>query len=885
MNVLARLRSLARMIFRAKRWRRELNDELRFHIEERADQLQRSGMTYDEAVRRARVEFGAVGTYTERCREAHGARWLDELSRNLVYAWQSMRKSPGFTAVAVLSLTLGIGTNIAVFGVLQQLLLTKLPVRDPGGLYQVILVGSSGSHPRMPYPRFLLMRDNIPIFDPLFGWGSALFPVTVDDGAQPRNIAIVSGAYFDTLGLRPAAGRLLTDADESNGEISVISYRFWRSEFGGDPGAIGRSLKASNDTSSASFQIVGVAPRTFSGLEPGRDPPDVFLTPYGWKRIRPRILEADGSFWFHAMARLKPGVSPAAAQALLSEQWPRLDEPFRLKRGNTDKQRMVLEDGSRGFSQVRETYSQAVLVLAGLVAAVFLIVCANLATLLFVRGTGRTREMSIRIALGAGRWQLVRQWMTECLLLSVVGGFAALVAAHWITDLLLEFVDQQDRPWLRFHTDTVTLTASILLTLVAGGLFGLLPGIRATSTTPDAMLKAHSGTTAARRGALAQGVLAVQLAASLVLVVGAVLFARTLWNLNHTAVGFDRSATVYANVMLREIPREQRAPILRHIADRVSRSPHVLDVSMGSVPILNGGAGWTPVTVPGYTQQLGEDNIAWIHFAAPRYFKTIGIPVVAGRGFDARDGAAGALPVVIVNEAFARHYFGDRHAVGQHIDPWRHPGMAIVGVVQDSKERSPRDVEKDCIYYPIPATSAGAILARARPGVATSTVEADIREVIDTMGKGATFVEVAPLEDAIQASLRPDRLVSELSATFGLLGILLASIGLYGAIAHSVSRRTREIGIRIAVGAGRRDIVWMVLKQALGVAGLGILIGLPASVAASQLIGSLLFGVSPWDPLTLVVSIGVLVGAALVAAYWPARRATQLDPSRTLRYE
>ena len=875
------------MIFRSHQWTQDLKNELQFHIDERAETLEHTGISREEALRRARLEFGALGSYTERCREAHGTRWIDELFRNLVYAVRSMRKRPGFTAVAVLSLMLGIGANLAVFSVLERLLLTKLPVRDPGGLYQVVLGSSTGPRYNMPYPKFELIRDHIPIFNPLFGWGDLSYrsstAMTVNERQQPAHVAVVSGAYFDTLGLRPAAGRLLTAQDEPTGEIAVISYNLWQTAFSGDRSAISRSLKVGD----ASFQIVGVAPPGFTGATPA-DPADVFVPLHATERLRSNALKSEGLYWFHIMVRLKPDLPLATAQVMLRDQWPRLDAPFRIRRGNTGQpETMWLEDGSRGYSFVRQTFSKAILVLMGLVAAVFLIVCANLATLLFVRGAGRTREMSIRLALGAGRAQLIRQWMTECLLLSVMGGLAGIVSAHWITDLLLYFVAEQDRPWLRFQSDALVAVISIVLTLAAGILFGLLPGIRATRATPDAMLRLYSGSVTNRRGMLAQAVLGGQLAASLVLVIGAALFARTLWNLNHTSGGFDRTTTVYAVSDFAQLPRDRTGAILQEAVDRLSRSPNVLHVALGAPPILWGASSWAPIQVPGYVPPPIDDNIAYKHGVAPGYFQTVGIPIVAGRDFEERDRAPDANPVLIINQSLARHYFEGRNPLGQRMKqtfPATAPFTEIVGVVKDAKEVSLREVQKDVMYSPLGTNDFGAILARVKPGVASSAVETEIRSTMNALAKNIP-VQTGRVEDAVQESLGVDRLVARLSAAFGILGVLLASIGLYGAIAHSVVARTREIGIRIAVGATTRDVIWMVLKQGLVVTSAGILIGLPAAIGGSRLIKPLLFEISPWDPLTLAVSAGVLTGVSLVAGFLPARRAARLDPSRTLRFE
>ena len=693
--------------------------------------------------------------------------------------------------------------------------------------------------------------------------------------------------------MRPALGRLLTPQDEQARatQIAVISYGLWQTAFGGDPTVVGRNVKLAD----ATFTVVGVTPPEFNGTEPGAVPA-VYLPLHAYaERVHPAraptILQRPGNNWFHVMGRLAGDVPLATAQALLREQWPRLERSFpaqaNLQSGRNTRYFMVLDEGSTGYSAVRQEFSQAILVLMGLVAAVFLIACANLATLLFVRGAGRLREISIRFALGASRAHLVRQWMTECLLLSVLGGVAGLIAARWITDLMLYFVAEADRPWLRFQAGPVVLLLSVALTLAAALLCGLVPGLHATTARPEETLRAQSGAVTGRRGALAQGVLAAQLATSLVLVVGAALFSRTMWNLNSVSGGFDRKTVVYGipDFDAAHIPRDRQGDLVKQALERLNPSPLIAATSMGSTPMVFGDAGSGWITgVAGYVLAPEEDNTAWVNIASPGYFNVLGIPLIAGRDFEERDRTAAGTrtQVIIINEKLARHYFADRNPVGEQLT-YGTP-MEIIGVVKDTKNTSLRAAHRDLVYFPSSLVGANPVVARPAAGVAPRVVEAEMRAAFAAVAKDAP-VKIAPLEDAVQRSLSRDRLIARLSAAFGILGILLASIGLYAAIAHSVSSRTREIGIRIAIGAKARDVIWMVLRESLRVTTIGVLIGLPAAIAGSRLIGSLLFEVSPSDPPTLAVSAAVLALTGALAGWWPARRAARLDPSSTLRCE
>ncbi len=832
--MLARLRSVARMIVGRSRWEQDLKDELQFHIEQRVEHLAGAGLPREEAIRRARFEFGGVERYKEGCRDVRGVGWLDELSRNVLYAWRSLRQHPGFTAVAVLSLALGIGANLAVFGVLHRLVLNKLPVRDPDGLYQVVVRSGSGPSYTMPLPKFDVIRDNFTFFNPLFGWSDRIAALTAGEYKRSAQIAPVTANYFEALGLRASLGRLFTsqDGEARAADIAVISHDLWQAAFGSSPRVIGSTVKVGD----VSFVVIGVAPSGFSGTQPGLAPA-LYLPLHGYERVVPGILTRPNMAWLHVMTRLIDDASLESVQAAIREQWQQIDEPNRARRGRSWRDTLVLEDGSRGFSTVRMEFSRAVLVLMGLVAAVFLIACANLATLLFVRGAGRAREMSIRLALGASRAQLVRQWMTECLLLSVAGGLTGLLAARWITDLLLVFVAESDRPWLRFDASPTIVLVSVGLTLAAGLLFGLLPGVQATHTRPEAALRSQSGAVTAPRGFLTHAVLAGQLAASLVLVVGAALFARTLWNLNAASGGFDRKTVVYADPQFggTKVPQERRSAVMNEVLDRVSRSPQLAAVSMGSPPMVWADGGWWWLTGGDYVPGPNEDNTAFINPAQPGYFDVLGIPIVAGRDFEERDRPSDGKPatVVIVNEQLARRYFPTRSALGQRIklQTW----FEIVGIARNTKNKSLRDVQRDVLYLPMGREQFGAILARPAAGVAPQTVEAELRAAFAAVVKDLS-VETGALEDAVQRSLARDRLVAQLSAAFGILGVVLASIGLYGAIAHSVNSRTREIGIRIAIGARARDVMWMVQKQGLIVTAIGVAIGLPASIAGSQLV-------------------------------------------------
>ncbi len=605
-----RLASLGRTMFRRSRLEGEMAEELRCHIEERADHLVLEGMERREALRQARLEFGAVEAYKEECRAARGARWMDELWRSLRYAGRSLYKRPGFAAIAILSLALGIGGNVAVFNLFNRLVLAPLPVRDPESLYQVMR--SRGIVNRLSYPGFERLRDNFDVFESLFGWTWGNYELKFANRTRLVDVDLVTGNYFDALGIRPTHGRLLRPEDDRLGAAQsiVLSHRLWRDFFGADESVLGRSVKLLDTP----FEIVGVAPPDFLGLELG-SPPDAYLPHHAQWRFDSDYKPSEGASVFFTMGRLKPDVPFGAAQTLLRERWPGLRPPeLAPSRYNSRPRHLRLKDGSRGYSPLRTEFSQALYALMGLALAVFLIACANLASLLVVRGIERTGETSMRLALGANRGQLVGQWMTECLLMAGIGGVTGLILAYWMTELLLLFVNESDRAWLRFQADSSTVALGLGLTIAAGLLFGLLPAFRASRLGIQELIKEHSAAVIGRRGHVAHAVLTGQVAVALVLVVSATLFARTLWNLNRAPAGLETDAVAYARPLFSktEFPWDKRPLVMKEVMERLRNSENIASVGgAGGLPFVSGSHGWGPITVPGYTFAPDEPNLAY----------------------------------------------------------------------------------------------------------------------------------------------------------------------------------------------------------------------------------------------------------------------------------
>jgi predicted permease len=791
----------------------------------------------------------------------------------------------------VLSLALGIGANVAVFGIVRQLLLSPLPVYQPDELRLVVLSTVRRTYYRMPYPKYQKLRDEFPIFRTIFGWGSM---GEVDFKAAGRDgrvtLTLVTGNFFDGLGVKPVLGRLITPDDDKVGggaNVVVLSHHLWQSQFGADPAVIGRQVGVGHLT----LQVIGVTPPEFVGPEPS-DPKDLYVPVHAMHPTRPQLISSPGLMWMHIMARLKPEVSEDAAAARLREGWAAIDRLDQPRRGdNTRPEHMTLEDGSHGYSELRIDFSRPVIVLMALVAIVFLIACANIASLLFVRASRRAGELAVRVALGAGRGALVRQWMTECLLLALAGGAAGMVLARWITGVLLEFVPEASRDPLRFQATPEMLLVAATLTVLAACLFGLLPTLRASSVRPNDVLRASGPTGTARRGRLAEIVLAAQLAASLVLVAGALLFAQTLRNLNRVETGYERQTVVYASARYFQVryPREQLPETVRQILERLRNSPLFTRVSVG--PVLSAGSGgWGWAKVPGYVLAADEDNVAFNHYVAPGYFATVGIPLLTGRDLEERDYRDDAMtnpPPIVVSERLARHYFGNaRAAIGKRLGMGPRPPSEIVGVVADIVDGSVRTGRKEIVYWPMPGTTPDTIVARLAPGVDPRAAEAELRASIAAYATAKPVeVETGRLEDHLQETLSQDRLVGELSMALGLLGVFLATIGLFGAIAHWAAGRTREIAIRLTLGATPGHIARIVFGRGLAVIAMGIAIGVPLALASGVLIQPLLYGVTPRDTVTHATAALILVSVGLLAACWPAWRAARVNALEVLRWE
>jgi predicted permease len=820
---------------------------------------------------------------------------------DLRLALRTLARNPGFAAVTVLSLALGIGANTAIFSVVDAVVLKMLPVRDPERLVTV-----ASAHPRgvsfgFSHPLYVDLRDGGAKQVELIA--SATTALSLAAGGQTDRALgeIVSGNYFPVLGVRPALGRLLGPEDDRNPgghPVAVLSHGLWRRRFGGDPSVVGAVISLN----ARAFTVVGVAAANFTGVRVGMAPEiwapmamQVELMP-GWKALGDRRRS-----WLELLGRLRPGVTLPQAQAALGpafqqamEQWGRSLSPgvppAALR--SLAEQRLLLQDGAQGRSFLRQFAARPLLVLMAVAGFVLLIACANVANLLLARAAGRSREIAVRLALGASRGRLVRQLLAESLLLSLAGGLAGLLVALPAGSLLLSLLPQGPEPVvLDVRTDWRAIAFTFAVSILTAVLFGLAPAFESTRAALVPALKEEAGM-AARSGRLMlrKALVAGQVALSLLLLAGAGLFLRTLWNLRELDPGFRREQVLLATLdpSLGGYDDAQASSFYRQLLDRVSGLPGVRAAALARTAVLSGMGMRRTMSVAGYQPQPGEDMNMNINFISPGYFRALGIALPAGRDFDARD-REGAPRVAIVNETLARRFWPRKDPIGQRLQtglPGNFVDIEVVGVARDSKYRTLREQTPATVYVPfVQEARIGEMTLHVRSAGDPLSLAAAVRGAVGEMARHLPVFQVRTLEDQTDAALAQERMTATLTGFFAALALLLAAVGLYGVIAYVVAGRRREIGIRMALGAGRWSVVALVLRESLLMVGIGLAIGLALSAWAIRLVASQLYGVGPADPLTLAAGVGLLAVAALLAAFLPARRAAAVDPVRALRYE
>ena len=869
--------------FRRRQLNQNLDEEINAHVALEVRRRVELGELPEEARTAALREMRGIAFVKEATRDAWAWGTYERLAQDLRYAMRTLRKSPVFTGIAILSLALGIGANTAIFTMINAVLLQTLPVDNPEHLVLLTSYQRDGLVGNFAYPDYQQLREGSRVFS---GVLAASRPTPANAGVKNELERVlvqnVSGNYFSVLGVRPLIGRILSENDE-NSATAVISHSYWQRIFGGDPSVLGKSLTINGSLCS----IIGVAPAGFFGETVGQST-DIWLSMATLQAVRPgpfNLRSARFVTWLYLMGRLKPDATIEQASSEAQVLVARLHAAGGSVPENDYLHHIVMESGSRGSAGLRNSLSGVLLVLMVLVAFVLLIACTNLAGLLLARATSRQREIATRLALGATRLRVVRQLLTESLLLAILGGLIGLMFAVGMNRFLLSMASEGIGAInINLYPDGRVLLFSAAVAVLAGIMFGLAPAIQAVRIDVGPKLKTHSRTltTGARRWGLRNALITVQITLSLVLLAGSLLFTRTLWNLKTVDTGFQPD-----NVLLVGFgPHDQRqeTDLASRVIERVSAIPGVQSASVSvNTPLGSDGSGVTGLEFPGYTPRNEDDQKARANWVGPEYFKTLGIPLIRGREFSFSD-TAGNQSVAIINETMARFYFGDRPAVGQRFR-FSDREYEIVGVARDAKYRALRESTPRMVYFAFLQNRAGMNTLQLQTAGSPLELASAVRAAIGDVDGRLNIREIATLSSLIDRTILPEYLVASLSSFFSTLTLLLVCIGIYGTLAFTVSTRTNEIGIRIALGAGRASVLLMVIHDIVLPLAAGLVSGLLIVLASGPLLTSLLFGLSPSDPWTLAFAVLLFAAGALLAGYIPARVASRVDPVTALRFE
>ncbi len=824
---------------------------------------------------------------------------------------RQLRKAPGFAIVAVITLALGIGANTAVFTLLDQALLRKLPVDHPEQLVRLRFTGVSPGHidsyggddkDYFSYPMYRDLRDKNTVFDGILASDQCQAGVRWNNTPDVITCELVSGNYFQVLGVQPAMGRVILPSDDvpNSASVVVLSFNYWKTKFGADPRVINQTLLINAHP----FTIIGVSAPGFHSVVAGQTP-KIFVPIMAEPVIMPRFQALDDhkSRWLTVAARLKPGETAAGAEAGINPLWIGLRaEEFPLFKSTSahfhqaffDKEHLMVLDASKGFSPLRDQIGEPLLIVMGMVGLVVLMACVNISSLLLVRASSRAREMSVRYAMGASRWQIVRQLLIEGLLLGLVGGIVGLIVAPLATRALVRTVVVGDVSQFPFNTsiDLRVLLFNFLIAFAASILFSLAPALRFMSPDLVSSLKQQTGTSGASPLRFRRVTVGLQIGLSLLLVVGAGLFVRTLHNLEAQDVGFVTThlVTFGVNPQLAGYSQEQVNPLHQKIIDTLAALPGVRLVGGTDDPELSGDDIGRNYSIAGYDAKDDEDMTMESPSATPGYFAAMQLPLLAGRTFTDQD-VVDHPQVAVVNATFARKYFGDpQRAVGRQLGHGQGTDtkfdIQIIGVVGDAKHEGVRGDIRRTVYSPFfQNAKQGALQYYVRTWQSPEAAETSIRSAMQNLDSKLALDTMRTMDEQIADNLMNDRLVTLLAVVFALLATLLASIGLYGVLAYTTAQRTREIGIRMAMGAQRISVVRMVLVDVLWLAGISIAVTIPLAIFFARTIRSQLYGISSFDPLTLMAGTLLVALVALLAAVLPARRAASVEPMRALRTE
>jgi predicted permease len=915
-RAIAEPQSWLRAMTQRSRLEDEMEAELAHHLENLTADLIREGHSPSEAGRRARIAMGSTLTHKEAMRASLGLRWWDELVCDLRYATRVLRKNPGFTMIAITSLALAIGANTTIFSVAKDLLYDRLDVPHPEGLSMLRWTGDSrvvahsmwGEFDSSPGggmtgsifsdPVYRQMRDHDRVMQGLLAFKEDSMNATVRGTAQRVTVAMVSGNYYSVLEVRPQIGRAIEALDEAvpgAGAVAVISDGLWERQFDRSPAALGRTIKVNN----ALLTIVGVNPKGFTGAKNVQMSPEIFV-PLSMQPVvdpkddRGSLLGDQNLWWLNVVGRIRPGISASQAQATLATELDAATRGTMTMHAGDTVPRLVLADGSRGLHFADGIVKKPVYVLLVLTGLVLLLACANIATLLLARGAQRQREMSVRLALGAGRVRILRQLLTESLLLAALGGAGGLLLGYFARNAIPRLMIN---PWERIGLNTPfdwgVFAFCCAVTLLTGVLFGFAPAWLAAHTEVSTSLKESAqNSSRRRRGLNGKSIVAFQIALSTLLVVGAGLFVRTILALNEVNPGFNPDHLVLFEVQPPAARYGMGKDVRLHerLEQRIAALPGVESVTLGQLPYIANSienSDFLPADAEGGNGE-GKNGAEFNNVVGVNFFQTMEIRIVAGRSFGPQDTATSPR-VGIINQALARKRFPDVNPIGKRFktDPSAESGwIQIVGICADTRYSSLFEDPPPQFFLPyVQQTEVGGMVYQVRTRMSLAELAPALRRVVQSVDRDLPVVDLRTQREQIDSTVQVQRALAALTAGFGLLALALACVGVYGIMAYSVAQRRNEIGIRLALGAEPAQVRNLILRESTWIAVGGIVGGLIAALMLTRLLGSLLYGVGPYDPLTLFGGALLLLLVALAAAYLPARRAMRVDPVVALRCE
>jgi predicted permease len=921
----AKIRSLTRSIIHRQRVEREMSDELRFHLERRAEDLMaRHALSRDEAFRHARIEFGSVERYKEEGRQARGLRLLDELRGDLRFAARTFRKNPAFSLAAIATLALGIGANTAVFSAIDTVLFKDLPVKNPAELVafnwvytpNAMLGPYSGSGRRDPvtnqqtrmsfsYRTFEKFQAQSRTLSDVFAFDEmTTLNVVADNQAEVASRQLVTGGYFAGFGVPAALGRTILPADDDPdaSPVAVLSYPYWQRRFRGAPEVLGKSININGQ----SFAVIGVTAPEFLGTRIG-EVPDLFIPMRLQSRIDRDQTIAPWEWWIQIMGRLKPGVTPpqvladvkGSFEASVREAWDVRPANYRAPRFQSRNQVPELNviRGGRGPLGPERDVADMLPLFWGIVAMVLLIVCANLTNLFLARASTRLQEISVRRAIGAGRWRLIRQLLTESVLLALGGGAAGVVLAYWGKDFL-SWLPASSLLIFDPQLDIRVLLFTATLAFLTGLVFGIGPAVRATRVdlSPTMRLSPQKG---GSRSLVRKSLLVAQVSISLIMLVGTGLFIDTVRNLQKVDAGYNTDNLLLFDIDIspRQIANDQGQILQLHerIVENLANIPGVVSTTMSGIRPLSGGAFVESVSVDGVPES-SERREVYIHTVRFNFFETMGMPVIAGRSLSATDNQA-VPKVAVINETMAKRIFSGADAIGKrfHFAPTPDSGsFEVVGIVRDAKYSGLREPAPPTVYLALAQRVQRRVTLEVRTAAAPLALMTAVRRAVHLVEPDLPLSRIKTQTDQIAEIMGVENTLAFFSGLFSTIALMLASIGLYGIVSYSVSRRTNEIGVRMALGAQQRDIVWFVMREILSVMIAGLGLGVSGSVVLARLISSgsfapaeyirkMLYGVGPYNLPSILFALVVLVAVAAIAGYLPARRASRVDPVTAVR--